>query len=127
MQQIKNETPIEISVVIAAITKDNKSVVDNIGDTTTQAVYDENDRPSPLDDMGMEKTNNLVTVQVTADTTNIGDTNQAVCDRDDNYRAIYLDDVGMEKNNNLVTVPPNTTTRKKGKEKTVKIVTQYTI
>lgn len=116
LQQIKNETPIEISVVIAAITKE--SVVDNIGDTTTQAVYDKNDnRPSPLDDMGMEKNNNLVTVQVIADNTNIGDTNQAVCDGDNNYRAIHLDDTGMEKNNNLITVPPNKT-RKKGKEKT---------
>ena len=51
------------------------------------------------------------------DLANIGDTNQAICDRDDD-RAIHLDDTGMEKNNCLFTVPPNTTTRKKGKEKT---------
>jgi len=108
LQQIINETPIEITVII-----------NGVGDTTTQAIYDE--RPSPLDDMGMEKNNNLVTVQVAADDVedlaNIGDTNQAICDRDDD-RAIHLDDTGMEKNNCLFTVPPNTTTRKKGKEKT---------
>ena len=70
--------------------------------------------------MGMEKNNKLVTVQVAADdtdTTNIGDTNQAICDRDDDYRAIHLDDTGMEKNNSLFTVSPHNI-RKKGKEKT---------
>ena len=122
LKQIINETPIEISVIIdAAFTIRDDSV--NIGDTT-QAIYDKNDNTSSLDDMGMEKTNNLVTVQVAADDdedlANIGDTNQAICDSVDDYRAMHLDDVGMEKNKNLVTVPPNntSTTRKKGKEKT---------